>query len=135
MFCHNLFPKDILEYINRHPAFDLHGAVIDSKIYYDTAFNKLIQCILNRRDREAIAIIKSLGNSQEDFKNSEYFFVAGWLPAFFTKYNLDHITMENTTSFLKIVESFYLEYYSKPSGYILNEPQIILQDDDELLTI
>ena len=134
MFCHNLFPKDILEYINKHPAFDLHGSVMDSKIYFETAFSKLIQCILHGRNREAIAIIKSLGNSQEDFKNTEYFFIAGWLPAFFTHHNLNHITMENATTFLKIIESFYLHYYNKPSGYILNEPQVILQDD-ELLTI
>lgn len=135
MFCHNLFPKDILEYINKHPAFDLHGSVIDSNIYFKTDFHKLVQGVFARRDREAIRVIESIGYSQEDFKNTSYFFLAGWCPAFFTKYNLDYITMRNATAFLKIVESFYLKYYNRPSGYISNEPQIILQDEDELLTI
>ena len=135
MFRNKFFPQDILDYINKHPAFDIHGVVIDRNIYFKTGFHNLTQCIIFRRDREAIAIIKELGYSQEDFRNIEYFFIGGWYQPFFNPYNLDHITMENATTFLKIVESFYLKYYNKPSGYILNEPQIILQDEDELLTI
>ena len=135
MFCNKLFSKDILEYINKHPAFDQHNGVIDPNIFYKTEFHNLIQCILFRRDREAIRIIESLGYSQEDFKNTEYFFIAGWNSAFFSQYNLDHITMESATAFLKIVESFYQNYYNKSSDFFINEPQIILQDEDELLTI
>lgn len=135
MFHNKLFPKDILEYINKHPAFSQHLGVIDPNIYNETEFQNLIQNIFSRRDREAIRIIESLGYSQEDFKNTEYFFIAGWGPAFFSQYNLVHITMENATTFLKIVEFFYQTYYKKPSGFVINEPQIILQDEDELLII
>ena len=135
MFRNKLFPKDILEYINKHPAFNQYGGVIDSNIFYKTEFQNLIQSILFRRDREAIRIIKSFGHSQEDIRNTEYFFIAGWDSDFFSQYNLDYITMENATIFLKIVESFYQNYYNKPSDFFINEPQIILQDEDELLTI
>lgn len=135
MFRNSHFPEDILEYINKHPAFNQYGGVIDSAIFYRTEFQNLIQSILFRRNREAIRIIKSLGHSQEDLRNAEYFFIAGWGKSLFSRYNLDHITMENANIFLKIVESFYQTYYNKPSGFVINEPQIILQDEDELLTI
>ena len=133
MFRNKFFPQDILNYINKHPAFDQHGGVIDSAIFYRTEFQNLIQYILSRRDREAIKLFESLGYSKEDFRNTEYFFLAGWCPGFFNQYNLDYITMENATTFLKIVESFYVIYYNKPSGYLLNEPQIILQDEESFV--
>lgn len=135
MFRNKLFPQDILEYINKHPAFDQYGGVIDSAIFYRTEFHNLIKYILSRRNREAIKLFESLGYSQEDLRNTEYFFLGGWHPEYLNPYCLDYITMENATTFLKIVESFYTIYYNKPSGFIINEPQIILQDEDELLTI
>lgn len=134
MFRNKFFPQDILDYINKHPAFDQYGGVIDSNIFYRTEFQNLIQYILSRRDREAIKLYKSLGYSREDFKNTESFFLAGWCPAFVNQYNLDYITMENATTFLKVVESFYRIYYNEPSGFTINEEQqIILQDEESFV--
>ena len=133
MFRNKFFPAKILDYINSHPAFDQHGGVIDSDIFYRTGFHDLIQCILNRRDRDAIKIIKALGYSQEDFKNTEYFFLAGWCSEFFNQYCIHHITMENAIAFLKIIEAFYQEYYGKPSEFQFPQETVTLQDEEDFI--
>ena len=133
MFRNKLFPEDILNYINKHPAFNHYGVILDSNVFYKTGFHDLIQCILNRRNREAIKIIKALGYSQEDYKNTEYFFLGGWHPEYLNPYCLDYITMENAITFLKIVESFYQEYYKKPSEFQFPQETVTIQDEEDFI--
>lgn len=126
-----LFPEDIRAYLNSHPIFNQNGGTADENVFYYTQLGNLASALIYHDTEKLDYICSQYNISKDDCIKVTDIFRATW--------SFDpedtNLTMKNATTFLRIMEIFYQEYYKKSSEFQFPQETITIQDEDELLTI
>lgn len=128
MIDHGLFPEDILAYLNSHPAFSKNGGIADEKLFYNTHLGNLASALIYEDPKKLDYVCSQCNISKNDCYNVIDTCRATWA---YDPKDENNLTMENATTFLKIVEIFYQEYYKKPSGFQFPQESVTIQDEEE----
>lgn len=126
-----LFPEDIRAYLNSHPVFNQDKGIADERVFYYTCLGSLASAIIYHHDTEKLDYICSQYNiSKDDCHNVTDTFRAAWA---FEPKDKANLTMENATTFLRIMEIFYQDKYGKPSGFQFPQETVTIQDEEDFI--
>lgn len=125
-----LFPEDILAYLNSHPVFNQNGGIADEKVFYNTHLGNLASALIYENPEKLNYICSQYDITKDDCIKVTDTFRATWS---FDPKDKANLTMENATTFLKIVEIFYQEHYGKPSGFQFPQETVTLQDEEDFI--
>lgn len=126
----DLLPDNIRDYLNSHPVFKEDGAVSDNNVFYHTHMGNLVSGQIYGDIVKIDYICSQYNISKEDCYNTCDIFRAAWA---FDPKDEANLTMENATTFLKILDIFYQEHYGKPSEFQFPQETVTLQDDEDFI--
>lgn len=125
-----LFPEDIRAYLNSHPVFNQNGGTADEHVFYSTDLGNMASALIYHDTEKLDYICSQYNISKDDCHNVIDIFRATWA---FDPENKANLTMENATTFLKIMEIFYQEYYGRPSEFQFPQETVTLQDEEDFI--
>lgn len=125
-----LFPEDIRAYLNSHPVFNQNGGTADNNVFYHTQLGNLVRAVIHHYTENQDYICSQYNISKDDCNNVADTFRATWV---FDPEDKANLTMENATTFLKIMEIFYQEYYKKPSEFQFSQETVTIQDEEDFI--
>ena len=125
-----LFPEDILAYLNSHPIFNQNGGTADENVFYYTQLSNLASALIYHDTEKLDYICSQCNISKDDCLNVIDIFRATWS---FDPEDKANLTMDNATTFLKIVEIFYEKLYKKPTGFQFPLETVTIQDDEDFI--
>lgn len=125
-----LFPEDIRAYLNSHPVFSQNGGIADENVFYYTNMGNLASALIYHDTEKLDYICSQYNISKDDCIKVTDTFRATWS---FDPEDKASLTMDNATTFLKIMEIFYQEKYEKPSGFQFPQETITIQDEEDFI--
>ena len=125
-----LFPEDIRAYLNSHPVFNQNGGTADENVFYYTDLGNMASAIIYQDTEKQNYICSHYNISKDDCHNVTDIFRVTWS---FDPEDKANLTMENATTFLKIMEIFYQECYKKPSEFQFPQETVTIQDDEDFI--
>lgn len=125
-----LFPEDIRAYLNSHPIFNQNGGTADENVFYYTQLGNLASALIYHDTEKLDYVCSQYNISKDDCLNVIDIFRATWS---FDPEDKASLTMENATTFLRIMEIFYQEYYKKSSEFQFPQETVTIQDDEDFI--
>lgn len=130
MIENDAFPKNIMDYLNSHPVFNQHKGIAEYEIFYMTNLGNLAAAQIYSDAAKIDYICSQYDITKEDCDKTLDIFRAAWS---FDPKDENNLTMENATTFLRIVEIFYQEHYGKPSGFQFPQETVTIQDEEAFI--